>query len=114
MNQTLQVDSYLLPRVEELFVSLSDGNYLLNYIYPRPIFKCRWKMSQNNMWPLTLTKCFNITDSHLGFYHPLPFCIQHEKLVKRFVGVSVYLENIWIIGSCTPEHLRNLYSLLEN
>ena len=43
VNRTLQVDSYPLPRVEELFASLSGGKYFIK------LDKWHWKKSQNNM-----------------------------------------------------------------
>ena len=115
VNRTLQVDSYPLPRVEELFASLSGGKYFT-----------KLDMSQAYL-QVTLeeeSKQYVTINTHKGLfqYNRLPFGISStpaifqrcmENLLRGCKGVSVYLDDILITGSNASEHLENLDQVLE-
>ena len=115
MNRTLQVDSYPLPRVEELFASLSGGKYFTILDMSQAYLQVALEEE---------SKQYVTINTHKGLfqYNRLPFGISSapaifqccmENLLRGCKGVSVYLDDILITGSNASEHLRNLDQVLE-
>ena len=115
MNRTLQVDSYPLPRVEELFASLSGGKYFTKLDMSQAYLQVALEEE---------SKQYVTINTHKGLfqYNRLPFGISSapaifqccmENLLRGCKGVSVYLDDILITRSNASEHLGNLDQVFE-
>ena len=115
INKAVKVNSYQLPRVEELFVALSGGKYFT-----------KLDMSQAYLQlPLDKQSRELVTiNTHRGLlqYTRLPFGVSAapgvfqrcmENLLQECKGVSVYLDDILVTGSTVDEHLQNLDKVLN-
>ncbi len=49
VNQSADVDQYLLPNAEDLFATLAGGGFLARLIYLMPISKLNWMKSSRNI-----------------------------------------------------------------
>ena len=116
MNRTLHVDSYPLPRVEELFASLSGGKYFTKLDMSQAYLQVSLEEE---------SKQYVTINTHRGLfqYNSLPFGISSapaifqrcmENLLRGCKGLSVYLDDILITGSNASEHLGNLNQVLKN
>ena len=106
VNQVIQIDSYPLPKIEELFAKLSGGKYF-----------SKLDMSQAYL-QLQLdddSKKLVTVNTHRGLfqYNRLPFGVSAapavfqrtmENLLRGCQGVCIYLDDILIAGSTTEEH----------
>ena len=114
VNQASSVDSYPLPRVEELFARLAGGKQF-----------SRLDLSQAYLQlPLDeKSKEYVTINTHKGLYryNRLPFGVSSapgifqrcmENLLRDIKGVAVYLDDILVTGATTEEHLRNLAAVL--
>ena len=115
VNQACLIDSYPLPRVEELLTSLSGGNLF-----------SKLDMSQAYLQlPLDEeSKEYVTVNTHKGLYryNRLPFGISSapstfqrtmETLLQGIKGVLVYIDDILITGPTIEEHLSTLDKVLE-
>ena len=115
VNQAAIIESYPLPRVEQLFANLSGG-------------KCFTKLDMSQAYlqlPLTdESKEYVTINTHKGLfkYNRLPFGVSSapaifqrtmETLLQGIQGVSVYLDDILITGSDNKSHLENLEQVLN-
>lgn len=106
---------YPLPRVEELFTNLSNGQFFS-------------KLDMSNAYlqlPLSEESQKYVTmNTHLGLfrYHRLPFGVSSapavfqrymETLLRGLPGTAVYLDDILVTGATVEEHLKNLETVLE-
>ena len=116
INQAMKVvDPYPLPRVEELFAKLAGGKQF-----------SKLDMSQAYL-QLTLEEHlreFVTISTHKGLFqfNRLPFGVSAapsifqrcmESLLQCCNGVSVYLDDILVMGNTPEEHLQNLDAVLE-
>jgi len=115
VNQACIVDSYPLPRADELFADLSGGKYFT-------------KLDMSNAYlQLVLSdfsKPYVTINTHKGLfqYNRLPFGIASapaifqrtmETLLRGLKGVSVYVDDILVTGATMEEHLANLAAVLD-
>ena len=109
VNQAIKIDSYPLPRIEELFAKLSGGKYFSKLDLSQAYLQLQ--LDDDSKKLVTV-------NTHRGLfqYHRLPFgvsaapavfqrCI--ETLLQSCHGVSVYLDDILITGS-TMEYLGHV------
>ena len=109
INQVSQIDSYPLPRVEELFSRLSGGKYFSKLDFSQAYLQVQ--IDEDSRQYVTIN-----THNGLFKYNRLPFgvaaapalfqrCI--KSLLQSCQGVSVYLD-ILVTGSTEADHLQNL------
>ncbi len=113
-NRAILIDSYSLPRVDEIFSNLAGGKYFS-------------KLDMSNAYlqlPLEETSQHLVAiNTHKGLfkYNRLPFGVSSaqaifqcsmETLLQGQEGVSVYLDNILVTGTSVPHHLENLTAVL--
>ena len=115
INQALQPDSYPLPRVDELFASLSGGRYFSKLDLSNAYLQI--ELEEESKQFVTIN-----TSKGLFQYNRLPFGISSapaifqrcmETLLQGCKGVSVYLDDILISGATAEEHLQNLDKALS-
>jgi hypothetical protein len=115
INQPCAVDSYPLPKVDDLLANLAGGQYF-----------SKLDLSQAYLQlPLDeQSKEYVTVNTHRGLYryNRLPFGVSSapsifqrtiENLLQRIRGVSVYIDDILISGSTLHEHLQILDTVLE-
>ena len=115
VNQATHIETYPLPRVEELFSNLAGGKYFS-------------KLDMSSAYlqlPLAeLSKEYLTINTHRGLYqfNRLPFGVASapaifqrsmETLLPDLPGLFVYLDDILITGSTLAEHLANLEGVLK-
>ena len=114
VNQETTPDSYPLPRVEDLFATLSGGESFT-------------KLDLSNAYlQLHLdedSKKLTTINTHKGLfrYNRLPFGVSSapavfqrtmENLFKNIAGVCVYLDDVLVTGKTADDHLKNLAEVL--
>ena len=115
INQASKVDTYPLPRVEELFAAMSNGKVFT-----------KLDMSQAYLQlPLDdKSKELVTINTHRGLfqYNRLPFGVSSapavfqrcmESLFQGCKGVAIYLDDILVTGSTVENHLVNLDKVLS-
>ena len=116
VNAVAKLDTYPLPRIEDLFTSLSGGKYFskldLAQAYPQlPLDEASRKYVTIN------------TQKGLYQYTRLPFGVASvpsvfqktmDNLLQGIEKVCVYLDDILITGATEAEHLRNLQEVLSH
>ena len=115
INQVSSADSYPLPRIEDLFASLSGGKRFskldLSHAYQQLVLNEQLKQ-------------FTTINTHRGLYQytHLPFGIScapavfqrtMDNLLKGIKHVSVYIDDIVVTGITEEEHLKNLDEVLS-
>ena len=111
-NKLSRLESYPLPRVEDLFSALSGGKAFskldLSQVY------LQLELDNESKKYLTMN-----THKGLFRYNRLPFGVSSapaifqltmDSLFQGFNGVLAYLDDILVTGSSTEEHLVNLES----
>ena len=73
VNRTLQVDSYTLPRVEELFASLSGKKYFTILDMSQVYLQVALEDESKQYVTINTHKGLFLTDCLLGFHQPLSF-----------------------------------------
>ena len=115
INQVSSADPYPLPRIEDLFASLSGGKQFskldLSHAYQQLV------LSEQS-------KQFATINKHRGIYQytRLPFGIScapavfqrtMDNLLKGIKHVSVYIDDIVVTGVTEEEHIKNLDEVLS-
>ena len=114
INQVAETDTYPLPRIEDLFASLSGGKTFskldLAHAYQQvPLDDDSRKYTTMN------------THKGLYCYNRLPFGVSSapsifqctiENVLQGLPHVCVYLDDILVTGSTEEDHLRNLDNVL--
>ena len=110
VNQVAKTDTYPLPRIEDLFASLTGGRVFSKIDLAQAYLQV----------PLDEeSKKLVVINTHKGLYrfNRLPFGVSAapsifqrtmENLLQGLPGVCVYLDDILVSGGSTEEHLRNL------
>ncbi len=114
INTAIQVESYPLPRVEEIFSHLSGGEYFSKLDMSSAYLQLPLEEESKKLVAIN-------THKGLFVYNRLPFGISSapaifqrciETLLRGLKGVSVYLDDILITGATLEEHLTNLDAVL--
>ena len=115
VNKGLLIETYPLPRVDDLFANLSGGKSFSKLDLSQAYFQL----------PLAEdSKKFVTINTHKGLfvYNRLPFGISlapsifqrtMETLLAGSPGVAVFIDDILVTGSSTEEHLSNLDKVLS-
>ncbi len=115
VNQVLNVDSYPLPRVEELFANLSNGKFFSKLDMSSAYLQL--PLSEESQQYVTI-------NTHLGLfrYHRLPFAVsaapaifQHymETLLRGLSGTAGFFLYVLVTGTTFEEHIHNLEAVLN-
>ena len=114
VNTAAEVDTYPLPKIEDLFASLSGGKTFSKLDLAHPYQQV----------PLDdESKKYTTINTHKGlyYYNRLPFGVASassifqrtiENVLQGLPHVTVYLDDILVTGSTEEEHLRNLDDVL--
>ena len=115
VNQATHIQTYPLPRVEELFSNLAGGKYFS---------KLDMSSAYLQLPLVELSKEHLTINTHRGLhqFNRLPFGVASapaifqrsmETLLRDLPGLFVYLDDIPITGSTLAEHLANLEGELK-
>ena len=115
INQAIKVDSYPLPRVEDLFSALAGGKYFSKLDISQAYLQL--PLDENSKQYVTV-------NTHRGLfqYNRLPFGVSAapaifqrcmETLFQGCQGVSVYLDDLLVTASTMEEHLERLDKVLQ-
>ena len=114
VNKIAKFDSYPLPRIDDLFVSLSGGSAFTKLDLAHAYLQV----------PLDAeSKKFTTINTHRGLYqyNHLPFGISSapaifqrtiENILQNLPHTCVYLDDILVTGKTESEHIRNLEEVL--
>ena len=115
INQASLVDTYPLPRIDELLANLSGGKYFSKLDMSQAYLQL--PLDKQSREYVTVN-----TPKGLYEYNRLPFGVSSapsifqrtmENLLQGIKGVSVYIDDILISGSTVEEHLQTLDKVLE-
>lgn len=115
INPKLQRDHYPLPRIEELFASLSGGSSFTKLDLTHAYEQCLLSEESRPYTAIT---------THIGtfVYRRTPYglsCIPEkfqkimEETLRGVPGCVVFLDDICVTGATRQEHLANLRAVLE-
>ena len=115
LNQSLNIDQYPLPKVEDLFATLAGGKKFTKLDLSQAYL-------QLELHPESLKYC--TINTHKGLYQftRLPFGIasapaQFQKVMDTILqgvsGAMCYIDDILVTGATEEEHLRNLEEVLR-
>ncbi len=112
VNKVARRDMYPLPRMEDLFTSLAEGDAFtkldLTHAYQQVLL-----MEESKQY---------VTNRGLYRFNRLPFGVSSapsifqrimENLLKDIPHVTVYIDDILVMGKTTLEHLHNLEEVLR-
>ena len=115
VNQASKLESYPIPKIEDLFTSLTGGKHFtkldLSHAYQQ------LELEESSRAYVTIN-----TQKGLFRYTRLPFGVSSapaifqrtmENLLQGFKHVVVYIDDILITGSTDEEHLSNLKGVLH-
>lgn len=115
INQALDMDSYPIPRIEELFAALSGGKYFSQLDLSQAYLQLELDEASKELVTIN-------THKGLFQFNRLPFGVSAapgifqrtmETLLKGCPGVSIYIDDILVTGATYKEHLENLNRVLE-
>lgn len=115
VNRAAKLDSYPIPRVEDLFARLAGGQSFTTLDMSRAYQQLRMDEESKN---------YTTINTHKGLfrYRRLPFGIASapgifqrtmDNLLQGIPGVMVYLDDILVTGHTNLEHLHNLETVLQ-
>lgn len=115
VNQVVELNKYPLPKVDELFSTLSGGKFFTKLDLSQAYLQLPVEKGSRK---------FLTINTHRGLfeYTRLPFGISSapgifqrtiESLLRGIDGVSVYLDDILITGKSEEEHLANVDRVLS-
>ena len=115
INQASKVDTYPLPRVEDLFTAMSGGKLFTKLDMPQAYLQLPMDDSSKELVTI---------NTHKGLYHynRIPFGVSSvpvvfqrcmENLFQGCTDVAIYLDDIIITGSTIENHLDNLDKVLN-
>ncbi|CAM1308578.1 Uncharacterised protein r2_g1856 [Pycnogonum litorale] len=114
VNQACKVDKYPLPRIQDLFSTLSGGQQFT---------KLDMSQAYQQVTLDSVARDCLVINTHKGLFRPtrLPYGVSSapgifqrimDGLLGGLSGLAVYLDDILITGSTLEEHLRNLNKVL--
>ena len=114
-NQAAKAESYPLPRIDDIFASLSGG---------KSFTKLDLAHAYNQIELDEESKKLVTVNTSKGLYHynRLPFGVSSapaifqrtmENILRGIPSVSVYIDDILITGKTSDEHLHNLEAVLS-
>ena len=115
VNQASRLDSYPLPRVDELFATLAGGKTFSKLDLQHAYLQLPLEMN---------SKQYTTINTHRGLfqYNRLPFGVSSapgifqraiDGLVKGIPYVAAYMDDILLTGETQEQHLANLSAVLE-
>ena len=115
INQAAKVDTYPLPRIEDLLASLAGG---------KSFSKLDLAHAYQQIQLEEESRKYVTVNTHKGLfqYTRLPFGVASapavfqrtmENLLKGLNNVCIYLDDILVTGSSESDHLKNLATVLE-
>ena len=119
VNRAVKIDTYPIPRLEDLFAALSGGKFFT---------KLDMSQAYNQLCLDDESKPYTVINTHRGLfrYNRLCFGVSSapgifqramEQLLRGLPGVLCYLDDILICGSSAEEHssrLRKVLSILQD
>ena len=116
INQAAKPDTYPLPKIEDLFTSLSGGNFFSKVDLANAYLQIQLDEE---------SKEYTTINTHRGLfcYNRLPFGVSSapsifqriiENILQGLKHVCVYLDDILITGATEEEHLQNLDTVLTS
>lgn len=115
INQSAKIDKYPIPRIDDLFTSLSGGKQFskldLSHAYQQ------LKLDDESHQYVTIN-----THKGLFMYNRLPIGVSSapsifqrlmENLLQGIPGVCVYMDDILVTGYTDAEHLDHLAQVLQ-
>ena len=115
INQAAKVDKYPLPKIDEIFASLSGGKTFTKLDLSHAYLQV--PLHEKSQDYVTIN-----THKGLFRYQRLPFRVASapsifqrvmENLLQGIKGVSVYIDDILITGTTKQEHLSNIGQVLQ-
>ena len=115
VNAVAKLDTYPLPRIDDLFTSLSGGKYFSKLDLAQAYLQL--PLDEASRKYVTVN-----TQKGLYQYTRLPFGVASapsifqrtmENLLRGIPKVCVYLDDILITGATEVEHLNNLHDVLS-
>ena len=114
INQAAKPDTYTLPKIEDLFTSLSGGKFFSKVDLASAYLQIQLDEE---------SKEYTIINTHRGLfcYSRLPFGVASapsifqriiENILQGLKHVCVYLDDILITGTTEEEHIQNLDAVL--
>ena len=109
------MDSYPLPRIEDLFAKLSGGTVFSKLDLAHAYLQIHLDEDSQKLSTIT-------THKGLFRYHRLPFGISSapsifqrtvESLLVDIPRVSIYLDDILILGVDEADHLKTLHTVFQ-
>ena len=115
VNRAVKLDTYPIPRLEDLFSTLSEGALFS---------KLDMSQAYNQLCLDEDSKAYTVINTHRGLftYNRLSFGISTapgifqramEQLLRGLPGVFVYLDDILVTGKTPEEHSSHLYKVLQ-
>ena len=116
VNQAARLDTYPLPRIDDLFASLSGGKTFTKLDLAHAYQQVPLDEESKKLVVVNMHKC-------LFRYNRLPFGVSSapaifqrtiEGILRGVPGVCVYLDDILITGTTDDDHLKNLEAVLTH
>ena len=115
VNQAAKVDQYPIPRIDDLFASLSGG---------KKFTKLDLSHAYQQVQLDEASRQYVAINTHKGLfqYNRLPFGVSSapsifqrimETLLQGIPGVCIYIDDLLITGRTDQEHLEHLAEVLR-
>jgi len=115
VNQAAKVDTYPLPKVEDLFAAMSGGKFFTKLDMSQAYLQLQLDDKSKELVTIN-------THKGLFQYNRLPFGVASapavfqrcmEGLFQGCEGVSIYLDDLLVTGSNIENHMQNLDKVLS-